>query len=109
MGIVVFKSNMYLLKKILMLGKTERKRRRGQQRMRELDSIAESNGHKIEQTPGDSEGHRSLVCCSPRSRKGSDTTEQLHNKNMYAFFMENIKNAEILKKKIKAACDFKTY
>ena len=49
------------------------------------------------------------MCCSPRSRKGSDTTEQLHSNNMYAFVMENIKNAEILKKKIKAACDFKTY
>ena len=49
------------------------------------------------------------MCCSSRSRKGSDTTEQLHSNNMYAFVMENIKNAEILKKKIKAACDFKTY
>ena len=42
MGIVVFKSNMYSLKKIPMLGKTERKRRKGQQRMRWLDSITTS-------------------------------------------------------------------
>ena len=42
MGIVVFKSNMYSLKKIPMLGKTERKRRKGQQRMRWLDSITDS-------------------------------------------------------------------
>ena len=42
MGIVVFKSNMYSLKKIPMLGKTERKRRKGQQRMRWLDGITNS-------------------------------------------------------------------
>ena len=30
------------------------------------------NGHKFEQTPGDGEGQRSLVCCSPRGRKESD-------------------------------------
>ena len=42
MGIVVFKSNMYSLKKIPMLGKTERKRRKGQQRMRWLDGITDS-------------------------------------------------------------------
>ena len=33
------------------------------------------NGHEFEQTPGDSEGQRSLSCCRPRNRKGSDTTE----------------------------------
>ena len=29
---------------------------------------------KSEQTPGESEGQRSLACCSPRRRKESDTT-----------------------------------
>ena len=48
------------------------KRRRGWQRMRWLDSI-QHNGHEFEQTPGDSEGRGSLVCCSPWSRKESDT------------------------------------
>ena len=33
------------------------------------------NGHEFEQTPGDSEGQRSLVSCSPWSRKESDTTQ----------------------------------
>ena len=33
------------------------------------------NGHEFEQTRGDSDGHRSLVCCSPRGRKESDMTE----------------------------------
>ena len=32
------------------------------------------NGHEFEQTPRDSEGQRSLVCCSPWGRKELDTT-----------------------------------
>ena len=44
--------------------------------MRRLDVITES-----QQTPGDSEGQGSLVCCSPWGRKESDTTEQLNNNN----------------------------
>ena len=35
------------------------------------------NGHDSEQTPGDSEGQASLVCCSPWVCKESDMTEQL--------------------------------
>ena len=36
------------------------------------------NGHEFEQTPGDSEGQGSMVCCSPCGCKESDnlTTEQ---------------------------------
>ena len=37
--------------------------RRGQQRMRWLDGI--TIGHELGQTPGDSEGQRSLACCRP--------------------------------------------
>ena len=33
------------------------------------------NGHEFEQTPGDSGGQRSLVCCSPWGHKEWDTTE----------------------------------
>ena len=33
------------------------------------------NGHEFEQAPGDSEGQRSLVRCSPRRRKELDVTE----------------------------------
>ena len=61
-----------------MLGKTEGRRRRRQQRMRWLDGSMDTNemlgwtlswlhrlnGHEFEQTPGDSEGQGSLVCCS---------------------------------------------
>ena len=56
------------LEKILMLEKTEGKRRRGQQRMRWLDSISGLNGHEFEQTLWDSEEQR-LAGCSPRRRR----------------------------------------
>ena len=32
------------------------------------------NGHELEQTPGDSEGQRSLACCSPRGHEELDMT-----------------------------------
>ena len=35
--------------------------------------------HELEQTPGDSEGQGSLVCCSPWGHKEWDTTERLNN------------------------------
>ena len=41
------------------------------------------NGHDCEQTPGDSEGQGSLVCCSPLDLKESDTTEQLNEKKKW--------------------------
>ena len=40
------------------------------------------NGHEFEQTPGDSKGQGSLVCCSPWGCKELDT-EQLRNNNFY--------------------------
>ena len=46
------------LEKTMKLGKTEGKRRRGQQRVRWLDS----NGHETERTLGDTGKHSSLVC-----------------------------------------------
>ena len=40
-----------------------------------------SNRHDFEQTPGDSEGQRSLVCCSSWSHKESGMTERLNDNN----------------------------
>ena len=37
------------------------------------------NGHKFEQSPGDSGEQGSLASCSPWSHKESDVTEQLNN------------------------------
>ena len=48
------------LEKSLMLGKIEGRRIRGQKMMRWLDGITDSR-NEFEQTPGDSEGQRSLV------------------------------------------------
>ena len=55
-----------------MLGKTECRRRSGQQRMRWWDGINGLdwlNGLEFEQTPGDSEGQGSQAGCSPWGRK----------------------------------------
>ena len=61
------------LGKILMLGKIEG-RRRGQQRMRWLDGISNSNGHEFEQTPGDSGEQGSLACCIVQELTELNTT-----------------------------------
>ena len=66
------------LEKILMLGKIEGRRRRGQQRMRWLDGITISIGHEFEQSLGVGDGQGGLECCNPRGRKESDTTERLN-------------------------------
>ena len=52
------------LEKTLMLGKTEGRRRREQQRMRWLDGITDSM-NEFQQTLGDGEGQGGLACCSP--------------------------------------------
>ena len=50
------------LEKTLMLGKIESRRRRGRQDEK-VGWPHQLDGHEFEQTTGDSEGHRSLVCC----------------------------------------------
>ena len=63
------------LEKTLMLGKIEGRRRRGWQRMDEIVGYHHwLNGHECEQTPGDNDGDRSLVSCSPWGQKESNTT-----------------------------------
>ena len=64
-----------------MLGKIEGRRRREDEMVGWHYRL---NGHEFEQTPGDSEGQRSLVCCSPWGKKESDMTEQLNNNNVYS-------------------------
>ena len=66
------------LEKTLMLGKIEGGRRRGQQRRRQPGGWHHQvNGHEFEQTPGDSDGQGSLVCCSPWGHKELDMAERL--------------------------------
>jgi len=59
--------------KILMLGKTEGRRRSGQQRIRWLDDISNSMDMSLSKLQ-DSKGQRSLACCSPWGHKELDTT-----------------------------------
>ena len=40
------------------------------------------NGHELEHTPGDSEGHGSVVCCSPQDCKELGVTQQLNTKTI---------------------------
>ena len=61
------------LGKTQMLGKTEGKRRRGQQRMRWLDSITDSMDVNLGKLR-ESEGQGGLVCCSPWGHGHLDTT-----------------------------------
>ena len=74
-----------------MLGKTEDRRRRRQERVRWLDGITDSVDMSMsklweiakdtEAWRGDSERHGSLACCSPWGGKESDTTQRLNNSN----------------------------
>ena len=63
--------------KTLMLWKIEGGRRRGQQRMRWLDGMADSVDI-FEQAPGVGNGQGSLMCCSPWGCKQLDMTEWLN-------------------------------
>ena len=70
------------LEKTLMLEKIGGRRRRGWQ-----DEMVgwhhQLNGCESEQTPGDSEGQRTLECCSSWGRKQSDTSKQLNTTTSY--------------------------
>ena len=67
------------LEKTLMLGGIGGRRKRGQERMRWLDSITDSmDSHEFESTPGDGDGHRGLACCNSWNCKESDMTERLN-------------------------------
>ena len=50
------------------------------------------NGHEFEQTPGDSEGQGSLVCCNPWGLNELDTTERLSNNKVYSFCRDQIRD-----------------
>ena len=66
------------LEKTLRLRKTEGRRRRGRQRMRQLDGITDLMDTEFEQALEVGDGQRSQACCSPWGHKESDMTEQLN-------------------------------
>ena len=63
------------LEKTLMLGKILRQEKKGTTEDKMVGWHYQFNGREFQQTPGDSEGEGSLVCCSPWGCKESDTTE----------------------------------
>ena len=69
------------LGKTLTLRKIEGRRRRGQQRMRWLDSITDSIDMSLSKLQ-EMVKQGSMACCSPCSHKQSDMTEQLNNNNL---------------------------
>ena len=70
------KEKSYSLEKILMLEKTEGRRRRGWQRMRWLDGITDSIDMSLSKCWEMVKGKRSLAYCSPWGHKESDRTER---------------------------------
>ena len=48
------------------------------------------NGHKFQQTLGDSERQGSLMCCSPWDLKESDTTERLNNNKAGSYLIQGL-------------------
>ena len=62
------------LKKTLILGKIEGKRRKGWQRIRWLDSVTNFSGHESEQTPRD-RNDRKAFHAAVHGVAGSDMTE----------------------------------
>ena len=64
------------LEKTLMLGKTEGRRRRGQDEM--IGWHHRLKGHEFEQAPGVDDGQENLACYSLWDHKGAGTTEQLN-------------------------------
>ena len=81
-GHVVWRANS--LKKTLMLGKIERGRRRGRQRIRWLDGITDSMDMSLSNEVGDGQG--GLACCSPWHRKELDRTERLNWTELMCFW-----------------------
>ena len=61
----------YSLKKTLMLGKIEGRRRRGTTEDEMAGWYHHLDGHEFEQAPGVGDGQRSLACCSPWGCKDS--------------------------------------
>ena len=57
------------LEKTLMLGKIDGRRRRGRQKMRQLNSIMDSMDNEFKQAPGVGDGQESLACCSSWGRR----------------------------------------
>ena len=73
------------LEKTLMLGKTGGQEEKGATEDELVRWHHWLSGHEFEQTPGDSEGQGSVVCCRPWGHKDLDTSDRLNNSNTVSF------------------------
>ena len=71
------------LEKILMVGKIEGKRQKGQQRLKWLDTITDSMDMKLSKLREIVKDRGSLVCCSPWGCKESDMLSDWTTTNAY--------------------------
>ena len=78
----------HLMRRSASLEKTEDRRRRGRQRTRWLDGITHVM-NEFEQTLGDSEIQKSLVCYSPWGLKEQDTSQQLNSNSNIISVMDS--------------------
>ena len=71
-----------------MLGKIEVRKEKGITEDEIVGWHHRLNGHEFEQALGDGDGQGSLVCCSPRGRKESDTHKRLNNNNNHRYGLD---------------------
>ena len=67
------------LEKILMMGKTEGRRRRGRQRMRWFVGIIDSMDMSLSKLQEIVKDRKTWLCCSSWGHKESDKSEQMNN------------------------------
>ena len=80
------------LEKTLILGKTEGRKRRGQQRMIWLDVITDSmDSMEFKQALGDGEKQGNPVCCNPWDHKVLNMTRWLNNNKLIIVFLPRSK------------------
>ena len=83
----------WLIRKTVILGKIEGRRRSGWQN--ELVGWHHwLSGHDSAQTPGDTEGQGSLACCSPWCHK--ESSMGLHNSNLFQSNLCSLPNGSVL-------------
>ena len=72
----------WLIRKDRDAGKDWRQKEKGAREDEIVGWHYQLNGHEFEQTPGDTEGQRSLVCCGSWGHKELGMTEQLNNNEL---------------------------
>ena len=80
-------------------GKDRRQEEKGTTEDEMIGCHHQLNGCGFEQALGDGEGEGSLVCCSPRSRKELDMTEQLNSDNVPV-------DVDLLTEEVLSGCPF---